>query len=60
MIGQLCNVDDAKERVSGSLACAVAGISAGVQIIRAHDVKETKQAIEVWRACAAGTEKGLD
>jgi dihydropteroate synthase len=60
MIGQLCNVDDAKERVSGSLACAVAGISAGVQIIRAHDVRETKQAIEVWRACAAGTEKGLD
>jgi dihydropteroate synthase len=60
MIGQLCNVDDAKERVSGSLASAIAGVAAGVQIIRAHDVKETKQAIEVWRACTAGTEKGLD
>ncbi|MFT3730143.1 MAG: dihydropteroate synthase [Hyphomicrobium sp.] len=60
MIGQLCNVDDAKERVPGSLACAIAGVAAGVQIVRVHDVKETKQAIEVWRACSAGTEKGLD
>jgi dihydropteroate synthase len=60
MIGQLCNVDGAKNRVPGSLACAIAGAAAGVQIFRVHDVAETKQAIEVWRACAAGTEKGLD
>jgi dihydropteroate synthase len=60
MIGQLCDVDDAKDRVPGSLACAVAGVAAGVQILRVHDVKETKQAIEVWRACTAGTEKGLE
>jgi dihydropteroate synthase len=60
MIGQLCDVEEAEDRVPGSLACAVAGIAAGVQIVRAHDVKETKQAIEVWRACVAGTEKGLD
>ena len=60
MIGQLCNVDAAKDRVPGSLACAIAGAAAGVQIIRVHDVAETKQAIEVWRACQAGTEKGLD
>jgi dihydropteroate synthase len=60
MIGQLCNVDAAKDRVPGSLACAIAGVSAGVQIVRVHDVAETKQAIEVWRACAAGTERGLD
>lgn len=60
MIGQLCNVDDAKQRVAGSLAAAVAGAAAGVQIFRVHDVKETKQALEVWRASQAGTEKGLD
>jgi dihydropteroate synthase len=60
MIGQLCNVDDAKDRLPGSLACAIAGVAAGVQILRVHDVKETKQAIEVWRASVAGTEKGLD
>jgi dihydropteroate synthase len=60
MIGQLCNVDDAKDRVPGSLACAIAGVAAGVQMLRVHDVKETKQAVEVWRASIAGTEKGLD
>lgn len=60
MIGQLCNVDDAKARVPGSLAAAIAGVQAGVQLVRVHDVKETKQALEVWRASMAGTEKGLD
>ena len=60
MIGQLCNVEHAKDRVPGSLACAIAGVAAGVQIVRVHDVKETKQAIEVWRASVAGTEKGLE
>jgi dihydropteroate synthase len=59
MIGQLCNVDAAQDRVPGSLACALTGAAAGVQIFRVHDVKETKQALEVWRACNAGTEQGL-
>ena len=59
MIGQLCNVDDANDRLPGSLACVLAGAAAGVQIFRVHDVKETKQALEVWRASVAGTEKGL-
>jgi dihydropteroate synthase len=60
MIGELCNVEHAKDRVPGSLACAIAGVAAGVQILRVHDVKETKQAIEVWRASMAGTENGLE
>ena len=59
MIGQLCDVPDAKDRVPGSLACAIAGAAAGVQIFRVHDVAETKQALDVWRASVAGTEKGL-
>ena len=59
MIGQLCDVSDPKDRLPGSIACAIAGVAAGVQLLRVHDVKETKQAIEVWRACAAGTERGL-
>lgn len=59
MIGQLCDVADAKDRVPGSLAAAIAGVAAGVQIIRVHDVAETRQALEVWRASMAGTEKGL-
>jgi dihydropteroate synthase len=59
MIGQLCDVPDAKNRVPGSIAAALAGIAQGVQIVRVHDVAETKQAIEVWRASMAGTERGL-
>lgn len=59
MIGQLCDVADAKDRVPGSLAAALMGVAQGVQIIRVHDVRETKQAIEVWRACHAGSETGL-
>jgi len=59
MIGQLCNVESAKDRLPGSLAAAIGGVAAGVQIIRVHDVKETKQALEVWRASQAGSEDGL-
>ncbi|MEQ1717318.1 MAG: dihydropteroate synthase [Hyphomicrobium sp.] len=59
MIAQLNNVEDARARVPGSLAAALCGAAAGCQIIRVHDVKETKQALEVWRASMAGTEEGL-
>jgi dihydropteroate synthase len=59
MIGQLCDVPDAKDRVPGSLACALLGAAQGVQMFRVHDVKETRQALQVWRASVAGTEKGL-
>lgn len=59
MIGQLCDVPQANDRVAGSLATALVGVAQGVQLVRVHDVAETKQAIEVWRASIAGTEKGL-
>jgi dihydropteroate synthase len=59
MIGQLSNSDDPAARLPGSLACAIAGAQAGVQLFRVHDVKETRQALDVWRASVAGTEKGL-
>lgn len=39
-----------KQRLAGSLALALAGIRAGVQILRVHDVAETDQAIRVWQA----------
>jgi len=35
------------ERLPASLACAILGLEAGVQIIRAHDVAETVQAIRM-------------
>ena len=47
-IGALCGVDEAQDRLAGSLAAALKGIEAGVQFLRVHDVAETKQAVEIW------------
>lgn len=59
LIGQLCNVDDPKGRVPGSIAAALHSISQGVQIVRVHDVAATKQAVCVWQAVMAGSEAGV-
>ncbi len=39
-----------KERMSGSLAAALYGLDAGVNIFRVHDVKETRQAFDIHQA----------
>ncbi len=49
MIGALSNEAPAEDRLGGSLALAVAGMNAGVQMIRVHDVAATVQARNVWR-----------
>ncbi len=49
MIGQLLNVAPDK-RVAGSVACAVIAAMQGVKIIRAHDVKETVEAMRIVEA----------
>ena len=56
LIGQLCNVDDPNARVPGSIAAALHAVGQGVQIVRVHDVAETRQAIAVWEAAQAGSE----
>ena len=38
-----------KARLPGSLAAALVALEQGVQILRVHDVAETRQAAEVWR-----------
>ena len=38
------------DRLGGGIAAALAGIEAGAQIVRVHDVAETVQAARVWRA----------
>jgi dihydropteroate synthase len=59
LIGQLCNVEDATQRVPGSIAAALGAIAQGVQIVRVHDVADTVQAVRVWQAVMRGTETGL-
>ena len=45
-MGKLFGVE-VGERLAGSLACACWAVSAGVQVIRAHDVAETVQAVRM-------------
>ena len=49
MIGALSNEAGADARLGGSIALAVKGMDAGVQLHRVHDVAETVQARNVWR-----------
>jgi dihydropteroate synthase len=49
MIGALSNEAPVDARLGGSLALAMRGLDAGVQMLRVHDVAETVQAVRVWR-----------
>lgn len=49
MIGALSREAVADQRLAGSLTLAQAGMDAGVQLLRVHDVAETVQARDVWR-----------
>ena len=51
-LGQLLGVD-IKQRLPASLACASMAVTAGVQIIRTHDVAETVQAVRLTEAVLA-------
>ncbi|HEY5234089.1 MAG TPA: dihydropteroate synthase [Verrucomicrobiae bacterium] len=51
-IGKLCGAE-VNERLPASLACASLAVADGVQIIRAHDMAETVQAIRMTEAIAA-------
>ena len=52
-IGRLSRQEPPKDRMPGSIAAALAGLERGAQIVRVHDVAETVQAVEVWRAIVA-------
>jgi dihydropteroate synthase len=49
LIGALSNEAPAHRRLGGSLALAAAGMDAGCQLLRVHDVHDTVQARNVWR-----------
>jgi len=51
-IGKLLG-PDVPARLPASLACACLAVGAGVQIIRAHDVAETVQAVRMTEAVRA-------
>jgi dihydropteroate synthase len=51
-IGKLTGEAVAARRIAGSLGAAVAIVMQGVQMVRVHDVAETRQALTVWQAVA--------
>ena len=53
-IGTVSAENDAARRMPGSLAVALAGVAQGVQMIRVHDVAETRQALSLWQAVNGG------
>ena len=46
-IGVIGDAEDARDRMPGSIAVALHGVAQGVQILRVHDTKETRQALSL-------------
>ena len=53
MIARLSRGEPPDGRLPGSLAAALCAVQQGVQILRVHDVAETRQALALWGAIAA-------
>lgn len=50
MIGAACSIDEPNQRVIGSVAGALLSIERGAKMVRVHDVKQTKEAFDVYKA----------
>lgn len=57
-IGTISGAGTADTRVAGSVSVALHGATQGVQVIRVHDVNETRQALALWQAIEWGYENG--
>jgi dihydropteroate synthase len=51
--GQAAAPPPPPERVAASVAAALLAVERGAAIVRVHDVRETVQALAVWRALAS-------
>lgn len=49
-IGTIGNAPNAADRAAGSIAVGLNALNQGVQMLRVHDIAETKQAIALWSA----------
>ncbi len=52
-IGTLSGEDDPKQRLAGSLSVAIHAMEQGADILRVHDVKDTCQALHVYRSVSS-------
>jgi dihydropteroate synthase len=53
-IGAIAGQTEPKLRAPGSIGAALAAASQGVQILRVHDVVETRQALDSWQSSVSG------
>jgi len=44
----------ARDRAAGSVGVALAAAAQGVQILRVHDMADTRQALTLWQAAVNG------
>jgi dihydropteroate synthase len=58
VIGALTGAEDPQDRLGGSLGAAVWCAMNGASVLRVHDVKETKQALQVAAALVAAAQAG--
>jgi dihydropteroate synthase len=56
-IGAVGGEQDPARRLPGSIAVALEALRQGAQVIRVHDVGETRQAMAVWRALNFGADR---
>lgn len=57
-IGTIGQAPQAADRAPGSIAVALAAVSQGIQILRVHDMSETRQALSLHMAQAMGIDEG--
>lgn len=53
MIGAACSIQQADQRIAGSVAGALISVMKGACLVRVHDVAQTREALDVFRATAA-------
>ncbi|MEM8867883.1 MAG: dihydropteroate synthase [Verrucomicrobiota bacterium] len=51
MIAKLLQLEDPRERLSGTLATSALGVQSGVDFLRVHDVLENRQCVDVLDHC---------
>lgn len=59
-LGAALDIEEPKDRVAASVACALIAADAGAAIVRAHDVRETAQALSLRRKTRAATRMNRD
>jgi dihydropteroate synthase len=52
-LGAATGLQGAKDRLIPSVAAALLALERGASVLRVHDVRETKQAVQVWQAMHA-------